>query len=168
MAKLQLILSEDSQPFHELTEDKTTVGRVEDNTLQIDDVSVSSHHAEIVSDGTLYHLHDLGSTNGTFVNGEQITDAVLNSNDEVRFGAIAAIFLAGSEELWDAQPLPKSSAPSVELANQSEKPANFKSSSPVPRNVQKKDPVAIAAIALGVIGILGTVAAAALSLMMRA
>ena len=98
--------------------------------------------------------------------GEQITDAVLNSNDEVRFGAIAAIFLGGAEELWDAQPLPKSSAPSVELANQSAKPANFASSSPVPRNVQKKDPVAIAAVALGMLGILGAVAAAALSLMM--
>jgi pSer/pThr/pTyr-binding forkhead associated (FHA) protein len=163
MAKLQLILSEDSQPHYELTEEKTTIGRVEDNSLQIDDISISSHHAEIVSDGTIFHLHDLNSTNGTFVNGEQITDAVLNPNDEIRFGAINAMFLTDGIILTDAQPLPASAAPAIEMANQSARPANFLSSSPIPRNIKKKDPVALAAMVLGIVGLLTAGAAAAMA-----
>jgi len=149
MAKLQLILSEDSQPVHELTDDKTTIGRSDDNTLPIDDGSVSGNHAEIVSEADGYHLRDLGSTNGTFVNGEQTKEALLRDNDEIRFGGIAALFLSGVEAAGDAQPLPEPPARSTQAANESTRPKSFSCSSPIPKNVRKKDPVALAALVLG-------------------
>jgi pSer/pThr/pTyr-binding forkhead associated (FHA) protein len=136
--------------------------------IHINDGSVSSHHAEIISDGSIFHLHDLGSTNGTFINGEQITDAVLNPNDEIRFGGVAAVFLVEGIVLTDAQPLPASSAPPVELAHESARPENFVSSSPIPRNVKKKDPLALAAMALGGLGLLVAGGAAAMAFLTQA
>ena len=47
MPQLQIFLSEDNHVTHDLNEEKVTVGRLADNTLQIDDASVSSHHAEL-------------------------------------------------------------------------------------------------------------------------
>ena len=92
MAKLQIFLPDGTQTSHDLQDEKITVGRLADNSLQIDDGSVSSRHAEIEMDAGIFHLHDLGSTNGTFVNGEQVTDAVMRHGDEVRFGLVETVF----------------------------------------------------------------------------
>ena len=66
------------------------IGRHPQCELQFDpdkDLDVSSRHAAVSLDGMMYVLRDLGSTNGTFVNGRQLTtDHVLASNDVVRFG----------------------------------------------------------------------------------
>jgi len=153
MPQLQIFLPDDSQINHDLTEDKVTVGRLADNTLQVDDGSVSSHHAELVFEGEKYHLHDLGSTNGTFVNGEQITDVILNHGDEIRFGQIGSVFTS-SETEHESQPLPESSIATVEVAKQSARPATFVSTSPVPKNVKKKDPLAAGLYVLAVVAIL--------------
>ncbi len=73
---------------HELLVDKTTVGRVEDNTLQIPEPSVSSHHCEILLRGSEVVIKDLNSTNGTFINGEKITESVLQPGQTLRLGQI--------------------------------------------------------------------------------
>jgi pSer/pThr/pTyr-binding forkhead associated (FHA) protein len=73
---------------HELKAEKTTVGRVEDNVFQIPDPSVSSHHCEIVLKGNDVLIHDLGSTNGTFINGQQITEATLKPSQILRLGQV--------------------------------------------------------------------------------
>jgi len=156
MPQIQVFLSEENKISHDLTEDKITVGRLADNALQIDDGSVSSHHAELVLENGEYHLHDLGSTNGTFVNEEQVTDAILKHGDEVRFGRIPAVY-QGEEESGASQPLPSSKSSKVaEVAQQSARPANFISTSPIPRNVEKKD---IAGVALYVLAALAFVSA---------
>jgi len=157
MAKLQIFLPDGTQISHDLQDEKTTVGRLADNALQIDDGSVSSRHAEIESEAGTYHLHDLGSTNGTFVNGEQVTDAVLRHGDEVRFGAVETVF-NGKEESPD-QPLPASTSAASEAAKISARPEQFASSSPVPKNVKSKDPLATGLVAAAVLGILAFVAA---------
>ena len=69
MAKLVLLSAGMSGRVHELKVDKTTVGRVDDNTFQIPEPSVSSHHCEILLRGSDVVVHDLNSTNGTFING---------------------------------------------------------------------------------------------------
>ncbi len=73
---------------HELKAEKTTVGRVEDNTFQIPDPSVSSHHCEIILRGTDVLIRDLNSTNGTFINGQQITESVLKPSQILRLGQV--------------------------------------------------------------------------------
>lgn len=66
----------------------TTVGRVSDNAFEIPESSVSSHHAEIILKGNDVLIRDLDSTNGTFINGERINEAVLKPGQILRFGTI--------------------------------------------------------------------------------
>lgn len=159
MPQLQIIISEDNQVMYDLTDDKVTVGRLADNTLQIEDASVSSHHAELVLEGDKYHLHDLGSTNGTFVNGEATTDAILSHGDEVRFGRVETVF-SGDEGASESQPLPETSTTTAEVGTRSSRPASFVSSSPVPRGRKEKDPMASVLYAVAAAAILSAAAAA--------
>lgn len=159
MPQLQVYLPDDSKINLDLNEERITVGRLADNTLAIDDGSVSSNHAEIILEAGEFHLHDLGSTNGTFVNGEQVTDAILRHGDEVRFGQISAVY-AGDEAGGDT-PLPVSVAVTSEAATSSGRPANFRSSSPAPRTVKTKDPAALAVFALAGLGVIAFVASLA-------
>jgi len=73
---------------HELSVEKTTIGRVEDNTFQISDPSVSSHHCEILMRGSDVVVKDLNSTNGTFVNGEQVSEKTLKPGQTLRLGQV--------------------------------------------------------------------------------
>ena len=73
---------------HELKVDKTTIGRVEDNTFPIAEPSVSSHHCEVLLRGNDVVVRDLNSTNGTFVNGEKVTETVIKPGQILRLGQI--------------------------------------------------------------------------------
>jgi pSer/pThr/pTyr-binding forkhead associated (FHA) protein len=73
---------------HELKAESTSVGRVEDNVFQIPDPSVSSHHCEILLKGGEVIIRDLNSTNGTFINGKQITEAPLKPSQILRLGQV--------------------------------------------------------------------------------
>ena len=89
MAKLVVLSAGMTGRTHELKVDKTTIGRVEDNTFQIAEPSVSSNHCEILLRGSDVVIHDLNSTNGTFINGEKVTaDTVLKPNQILRLGQI--------------------------------------------------------------------------------
>ena len=72
----------------ELHTDRTTIGRVEDNTFQIADPSVSSHHCEVHLRGSEIFIRDLNSTNGTFINNEKITELVLKPGQTLRLGQV--------------------------------------------------------------------------------
>jgi pSer/pThr/pTyr-binding forkhead associated (FHA) protein len=167
MPQLQIFLSEDDQVNYDLTDDKVTVGRLADNTLQLEDASVSSHHAELVLEGDRYHLHDLGSTNGTFVNGEATTDAILTHGDEVRFGRVECVF-SSAEESAESQPLPETSATSAQVGTRTARPAGFVSSSPVSRGGPEKDPLAGVLYGLGAVAILVAAAVGFLAFSMPA
>src|ERR1043166_1990138 len=88
MAKLVVLSAGLTGRSHELKADKTTIGRVEDNTFQIAEASVSSHHAEVFMRGSDVVVKDLGSTNGTFINGEKIDEAGLKPGQTLRFGQV--------------------------------------------------------------------------------
>jgi pSer/pThr/pTyr-binding forkhead associated (FHA) protein len=95
MAKLVVLSEGFTGVTCELKADKTTIGRVEDNAFQISESSVSSHHCEVVKQGGDLLIKDLQSTNGTFINGEQITEAVLKPGQILRLGQIELRFESG-------------------------------------------------------------------------
>src|SRR5689334_10800464 len=88
MAKLVLLSAGMTGRIHDLKVDKTTIGRVDDNTFQIAEPSVSSHHCEILLRGSDVVVRDLNSTNGTFINGEKITETALKPGQVLRLGQI--------------------------------------------------------------------------------
>ena len=89
MAKLVLLSEGLTGRTHELIAEKTTVGRIEENTFPIPDPSVSSRHCEILLRGADVVIKDLNSTNGTFIEGQQISgEAVLKPGQILRLGQI--------------------------------------------------------------------------------
>jgi pSer/pThr/pTyr-binding forkhead associated (FHA) protein len=88
MAKLVVLSAGMTGRTQELKVDKTTIGRVEDNTFQIAEPSVSSHHCEILLRGSDVVVRDLNSTNGTFINGEKVTESVIKPGQILRLGQI--------------------------------------------------------------------------------
>jgi len=88
MAKLVVLSAGMTGRTHELKVDKTTIGRVEDNTFQIAEPSVSSHHCEVLLRGPDVVVRDLNSTNGTFINGEKVSETVLKPGQVLRLGQI--------------------------------------------------------------------------------
>jgi hypothetical protein len=71
-----------------------SVGRLPECTITLADPNVSRRHAEIRPAGAGYRLIDLGSTNGTFVNGVRVTERDLVDGDVVTFGATPITFVA--------------------------------------------------------------------------
>jgi pSer/pThr/pTyr-binding forkhead associated (FHA) protein len=77
---------------HELIGDVITIGRAPSNDVVIDDPTVSAQHASLIKLPSGYRLKDLGSTNGTQINGISITDAELKDGAEIRFGYVTGVF----------------------------------------------------------------------------
>ena len=73
---------------HELKVDKTTIGRTDDNTFQIAEPSVSGHHCELLLQGAQVLVRDVGSTNGTYINGERVTESPLKPTQILRLGEV--------------------------------------------------------------------------------
>jgi hypothetical protein len=86
MAKL--ILSMDGLVLKEiaLSKERTTIGRKPHNDIQIDNLAVSGEHAVIVTILADSFLEDLGSTNGTCVNGKTVKKHFLQNNDVIELG----------------------------------------------------------------------------------
>ncbi|HVM40552.1 MAG TPA: DUF3662 and FHA domain-containing protein [Acidimicrobiia bacterium] len=63
-----------------------TIGRLESSDITVDDPKVSRKHAEIRPDADTFRVVDLGSTNGTEVNGRLVTEHVLEDGDQIRVG----------------------------------------------------------------------------------
>jgi hypothetical protein len=75
-----------------------SVGRHPDSDIFLDDVTVSRRHAEFRRDGTRFWVHDVGSLNGTYVNGERSDDRLLATGDEVQIGKFKLVaFIGGTD-----------------------------------------------------------------------
>ena len=116
MAKLVILNQGMTGRTFELNVERNTVGRVEDNTFQIADASVSSHHAEILLRGSDIVVKDLNSTNGTFLNNEKISEVVLKPGQTLRFGQVELKIddgkpVAAAPAPAGAAPAPASSSP---------------------------------------------------------
>lgn len=101
MAKLVILSQGMAGRSHELKADRTTIGRVDDNLFPIAEASVSSHHCEVLLRGSDVVIHDLNSTNGTFINGEKVTESVLKPGQTLRLGQVELRLEA------EARPVPR-------------------------------------------------------------
>lgn len=77
-----------------LGETIVSIGRLGDSTLVLEDSNVSRSHAEIRPHGTGFKLVDLGSTNGSKVNGQRVGERQLRDGDVLEFGSITIRFEA--------------------------------------------------------------------------
>ncbi|MCX7712445.1 MAG: FHA domain-containing protein [Chthoniobacterales bacterium] len=153
MAKLTIILPDGNSLSQELNEEKTTIGRLADNDIQIEDSSVSSHHAEILMSGSSVLLRDLNSTNGTTVNDNPISECILSDGDKIRFGNVSVIF--SSDEKEDKGVATADSA-LIELVpgNFSIRPIDFVSTSPFPKIGEKKNTLRTAALIVAAVSLI--------------
>jgi hypothetical protein len=124
MSKLVILNQGMTGRTFELALERTTVGRVEDNNFQIGDGSVSSHHAEIVLQGSDILVRDLNSTNGTFINNEKVTERVLKPGQTLRFGQVELKIDDGKPVT--APPVPAPAAPAAPGAPAAPAPAAAK------------------------------------------
>jgi len=85
---LVMFLSNGDRRSFSLARDITVVGRREDCDLRIPVGDVSRKHCRLVKDGDTVRIDDLGSSNGTFVNGQRVQESLLNPGDLVHVGPI--------------------------------------------------------------------------------
>ena len=74
--------------------ERITIGRRPDSDIFLDDVTVSRDHALLVRRGGEYHLDDLGSLNGTYVNRHRTESKRLEDADELQIGKYKLTFVA--------------------------------------------------------------------------
>jgi pSer/pThr/pTyr-binding forkhead associated (FHA) protein len=77
-----------------LDTDLSTVGRHPESDIFLDDITVSRRHVEFRREAATFRVHDVGSLNGTYLNGDRVDDAELQNGDEVRIGKFRLIFFA--------------------------------------------------------------------------
>jgi pSer/pThr/pTyr-binding forkhead associated (FHA) protein len=80
----------------------TTIGRAADSGIFLDDVTVSRKHASILFDQE-FMFADAGSLNGSYLNNERATTAVLKSGDEIQIGKFHLIFVSNKSSSQNSQ-----------------------------------------------------------------
>tara|TARA_R110002096_G_scaffold40688_21_gene110400 strand:+ start:1980 stop:2516 length:537 start_codon:yes stop_codon:yes gene_type:complete len=158
------------------TIEQVSIGRGPDNDVVIDDVSMSGSHAVIRNLGGTYQITDLDSTNGSFLNGDALTEEVLSHGDRVKFGNIESVYAeADTEEAPAQESAPMETADdytgggghAAAIAEVSNCPLGFKDLSPIEK-VVKKDTVGQIAMIVGVVAIVAAIVVVAMSATMKA
>src|SRR3989338_86743 len=101
LRKCQLIVSDGKSKNKKITLSKpvTTVGKKEGNDLMLDDKTVSRNHLEIAYVQDSFLLRDLGSTNGTYLNGSRVKEVYLSPGDIIKLGNSTMEFVAFDEKV---------------------------------------------------------------------
>jgi pSer/pThr/pTyr-binding forkhead associated (FHA) protein len=107
LGKLVLFLPDGTAQHIKLDRERLTIGRRPDNDVFLPQPAVSGEHAAVVTILEDSFLEDLGSTNGTLVNGKPITKHFLRDHDEIDIGREILIYLADDSAKVDA-PSPRS------------------------------------------------------------
>jgi len=155
--------------------DQVTIGRGPENQIVVDHASLSGSHAVIQNLGGVYQLSDLGSTNGSYLEGEPITEVALYNGARPMLGHVEAVFVDESAEPPASDPsMPEgdsgfgSFAPHrAELAENSTRPPGFTNLSPIPK-VVKKDSLAQVAMIIGAVAVVAAIAVAAMAFTLSA
>lgn len=86
MLKIVLMLKKTELKIIETEKETITIGRNNNSDIQINNLGVSKKHAAITRQNGSYFIEDLNSTNGTLLNNQKITKAVLSGKDVVTIG----------------------------------------------------------------------------------
>ena len=73
----------------------TRAGRHPDSDIFLDDITVSRRHAEVIRRADGFHVIDVGSLNGTYVNRDRVEDTRLANGDELQIGKFKLVFFTG-------------------------------------------------------------------------
>jgi len=129
----------------DLDQAETYVGRQSQNHVPIDDPSISSRHCSVVRDGRKFTLVDLGSTNGTRVNGVKVTKSPLKPKDIIQVGGVELMFDGQDVEIV----VGSSDTSKIEtMAEPVSIPENFHTASPFGNRRDSRKPWVIAAVVL--------------------
>lgn len=91
MARIVFTLEDGTEIEAELDSDVITIGRHADSIVVLPSGSVSSHHATVKRRGDSFYVQDLGTTNGTKLNGVEVEEAKLEDGDQLAFGDVPAV-----------------------------------------------------------------------------
>ena len=80
----------------ELGDQPLVIGRGDDVQIKVDDLEMSRRHCEILCSNGRHSVRDNNSTNGTFVNGRQVTTASLKANDQIKVGQTTFLYHVGT------------------------------------------------------------------------
>jgi pSer/pThr/pTyr-binding forkhead associated (FHA) protein len=128
-----------------------TIGRQEQCDFQVNDRWVSRQHARITWGGAGYLIEDLGTVNGTYVNGERISrPRALKSGDLLQLGSEVEL---GFQVSAPAPPVQMPAAPEVALAPES-KPEPHRAEAPVDTEWQEAQKAASSALTSAIVGLL--------------
>ncbi len=115
MASLFVIQGADQGKRFELRSSPVALGRDHSNAVRLNDTEVSRRHAELRLDDEQYRVVDLGSANGTFINGHMVDQAPLRAGDRLQLGQTVMLYnegaLAGRRDLTARVDLLSKSSP---------------------------------------------------------
>ena len=110
-AVLVMFRSDGERRSFSMARDMTVIGRREDCDLRIPLGEVSRKHCRIVRDGDSLKIEDLGSSNGTFLNGQRVQEAMLSPGDTIQVGPVVFVLQVDGEPSDEAlQPVMMSGA----------------------------------------------------------
>jgi predicted component of type VI protein secretion system len=105
-AVLVMFRSDGERRSFSIARDMTVIGRREDCDLRIPLGEVSRKHCRLVRDGDTLKLEDLGSSNGTFLNGQRVQEALLSPGDTIQVGPVVfALQIDGEPSEEDLHPV---------------------------------------------------------------
>ncbi|WP_395739106.1 FHA domain-containing protein [Prosthecobacter sp.] len=106
MASVVFYMEDGTTLVHKLESDVTTIGRHPDSNVVLTCPSSSGRHAILKETDKGVFVQDLGSSNGTRVNGAEIEEALLKDGDRVGFGDVQAVFYSGdAPEVLEEKPM---------------------------------------------------------------
>jgi hypothetical protein len=103
MSKLVLFLPDGTTLDVPLARERTTIGRRADNDICLPNLAVSGEHAVVVTILADSFLEDLGSTNGTLVNGNAIAKYFLRDRDQIDIGRHRLVYCVDDDAVIDSE-----------------------------------------------------------------
>jgi len=147
-AKLIALSGRDKGSVYPLPErGEVFLGRAETNQVALQDSEASRRHCRIIADGDGYRLQDMGSTNGSFVDGKKVTEVSLLSGAKIHVGETTLVFVLAEEAQRAAAPVAVTAEPREQEAAP-RRPPEERAAPPPARKSRKRLVLAAAAVLL--------------------